>query len=187
MKNKVVGMRVELRNIKPKIWRRVIVPVTTRLDTVHEIIQVAFGWGNYHLWEFFIEDKNYGNPQLEDSTWGPKIYEASDFDLEWFIGRGIKRFRYIYDFGDAWEHEIILGVVREVKNPAGYPVLVGGARCGPPEDVGGFPGYNHYCEAMLDSEHEDHDEYLQWRGEFDPEKFDAKFVGKELKKVIIRV
>ncbi len=185
MKNKVVGMRVELRDIKPKIWRRVIVPVTTRLDTVHEIIQVAFGWWNYHMWRFAIKGDDYVYLEPEHSLWGRRVYEASDFNLESFIGRGIKRFRYTYDFGDAWEHEIILGVVREVENPEAYPVLVGGARCGPPEDIGGLYSYYRLCEALLGNE--ELEEYLQWCADYDPEEFDAEIMSAKLKRITIRV
>lgn len=52
-----------------------------------------------------------------------------------------------------------------------------------PEDVGGPSGYAEYLEAMADPGHERHEEYLDWRGAFDPEAFDLEAVNRTLRKV----
>ena len=66
--------------------------------------------------------------------------------------------------------------------PQHYPVCVEGARACPPEDVGGTPGYEEYLDAMADPEHERHDEYMGWRGPFDPEAFDPAKATKRMKR-----
>jgi hypothetical protein len=92
---------------------------------------------------------------------------------------------YEYDFGDGWEHEILLEKVFQPDPGVRYPRLIGGARACPPEDCGGTGGYANFLEAISDPEHEEHDEYLDWiGGEFDPEKFDAAEFESELKNII---
>ena len=84
----------------------------------------------------------------------------------------MKSFKYIYDFGDHWEHRIKV----EKRHPPD-PILSASALCltsanaAPPEDVGGAPGYADFLEAMADPEHEEHDRMLEWYGgKFDPDE-----------------
>jgi hypothetical protein len=95
---------------------------------------------------------------------------------------GRLRFRYEYDFGDGWEHEILFeGCVR--AEPKGrYPVCLEGARACPPEDVGGVGGYEEFLEALADPKHEQHDDFVQWAGTFDSETFDPKVAIKHMKR-----
>lgn len=187
MSKQVVGVRIELKYIEPKIWRRVVVPVTTTLEMLHEIIQVAFGWGNCHLWEFEIKGNSYMAPEVLNELFEfEEFYDTSDYDLKQVIYRGIKRFRYVYDFGDDWVHDVILGVVRIADAPVNHPVLVGGARCCPPEDVGGVYGYMDFVDASLNPSHEEHEELVEWHGGvFDPEAFHKEHVRKALKSIRI--
>ena len=186
MSELVVGVRIELRNIRPKIWRRVVVPVSTTLFTLHETIQVAFGWWNYHLWDFEVQGENFGPPSDDHFSWDLPMHDAMDFDLDWVVSKGIKRFLYTYDFGDDWQHDVILGVVRKVNKCENYPILVGGARNGPPEDVGGFSGYWTFVDSSLDPSHESHEENKEWYdGEYDPEEFDAEELSQKLKRIHI--
>ena len=173
MSEPTVRTRIELRRIKPKIWRRIEIPISTTLSMLHEIIQVSFGWTNCHLWVFEIRNETYGIVDEDDEfAWGKNICDAEKFRLKTFIDRGIKRFHYFYDFGDYWEHDVILGVVRDAK--VDYPVLVGGAGCCPPENVGGPYGFIEFREAMNDSSHEDHEKWVTWYGKiFDPDEFDV--------------
>ena len=83
MSKQVVGVRIELRDIKPKIWRRVVVPVTTTLEMLHQLIQVAFGWWNYHMWEFRIQGNSFMEPEIIDEYFKyEEIYDASEHDLK---------------------------------------------------------------------------------------------------------
>ena len=91
------------------------------------------------------------------------------------------RFIYEYDFGDSWQHEILLEKILEPEPNVAYPRCIEGARACPPEDVGGIWGYGDFLEAISDPNHEDHDERVEWvGGEFDPEKFSVDKVNKEL-------
>jgi Plasmid pRiA4b ORF-3-like protein len=91
---------------------------------------------------------------------------------------------YEYDFGDGWEHVIIVENILKPESGVHYPICIAGARACPPEDCGGTGGYAHFLEAITEPEHEEHDELLEWiGGEFDPEEFDVDFVNQKLKAI----
>lgn len=189
MSERVVGVRIELQDIEPKIWRRIEMPINVSLTTLHDIIQTAFDWDGSHLSGFKIENEFYTVPQFYDYS-EDDDYCTDDFCLEDFISCGIKRFSYIYDFGDYWVHMIILGKVRVIDNAVDYPKLLGGARCAPIEDTGGIFTYYEFLEAQSDSDCEPNDDYddgdpVSWLKavEFDPEKFDEADLSSKLKKI----
>lgn len=168
--------RVTLIDSEPPIWRRIQVRDCT-LDKFHERIQTAMGWTNSHLHEFNINGERYGDPQLLDEGFD---HEANDVDstqarLSEIVPRSGKRFRfrYEYDFGDGWRHEVLFEGCLPAEKGQRYPVCVEGERACPPEDVGGIWGYCDYLKALADPDHERHAEMLQWRGPFDAEEFDA--------------
>jgi hypothetical protein len=91
------------------------------------------------------------------------------------------KFRYEYDFGDGWLHQVLVEKVLPPEPGQSYPVCVKGRRACPPEDVGGMWGYQDFLEAIQDPNHEEHEEYLEWvGGEFDPEAFDLDGVNVAL-------
>lgn len=84
------------------------------------------------------------------------------------------RLTYEYDFGDSWEHEILLERVSEEQPDARYPRVIGGKRACPPEDVGGFPGYAEFRDVIGNPQHEEYATMLEWvGGPFDAEHFDV--------------
>ena len=84
------------------------------------------------------------------------------------------RFRYEYDFGDGWEHEILFEGCPEKEPGQKYPLCLEGALACPPDDVGGISGYYRFLQARANPAHESHAEYIRWGGKFDPNTFDAK-------------
>jgi hypothetical protein len=88
---------------------------------------------------------------------------------------------YEYDFGDFWEHEILVEDVRPSGCEAVHPQCLDGARSCPPEDVGSTPGYEHFLEAIRDPKHPQHDELLEWvDGHFDSEAFSVEEANEDL-------
>jgi Plasmid pRiA4b ORF-3-like protein len=98
------------------------------------------------------------------------------------VASGIKKFTYTYDFGDNWDHAILVEKTLEAEPGVRYPRCVGGKRACPPEDCGGPWGYGDFLEAVGDPRHPEHEEMLEWAGgEFDPEAFDIETVNEELR------
>jgi len=68
---------------------------------------------------------------------------------------------YLYDYGDEWRFTVTLEETVD-DYYFGYPTLLDGAGSGPPEDVGGIPGYEHFLEVYEDASHPDHEEIRAW-------------------------
>ena len=97
------------------------------------------------------------------------------------LGKVGAKAMYTYDFGDSWEHAIIVEKVLPPEPGLAYPVCVGGKLQGPPEDCGGIPGYYNLLEAIRDPTHEEHEDLLDWvGGEFNPEAFSVDDVNRRL-------
>jgi hypothetical protein len=176
---RVYQLKITLKDIRPPIWRRVLVPDCS-LETLHEVIQAAMGWENYHLYDFEVGGTRYTDPRGRDEL---DMEDASRARLSQ-VARGEKaKLRYTYDFGDNWQHEVLVEKVLPPEEAATYPVCIGGKRACPPEDVGGPWGYREFAEAIKDPEHERHEEFLGWRGGFDPEAFDPDAVDRALRRL----
>ena len=181
--NLIYQFKVTLLDIKPAIWRRVQVPDCTLAD-LHEYIQAAFGWWNYHLHQFDIDGERYGPAAPDDMDFGLEMIDEADVTLGKLIPKSGRKSRWVYeyDFGDGWRHEVLFEGFPPSNPKAKYPQCVEGARACPPEDCGGPWGYADYLAAIADPENEQHEEMLEWRGPFDPEAFDAKQATREMRK-----
>ncbi|MDP9799600.1 hypothetical protein J2S43_008112 [Catenuloplanes nepalensis] len=178
-------LKVTLRGTKPPIWRRIEVPSTIRLDRLHLVLQVAFGWEDYHMWVFEGRNAEYGVPDPELGHRSAAAKKLADVAPH----RG-DRLAYTYDFGDDWRHDLLVEEV--LASPAGSTTArcVTGRRAGPPEDCGGVWGYEYMSEILGDPAHEEHAAYLAQLGletaaDFDPASFDLDGINRELAKIPI--
>jgi hypothetical protein len=177
----IYQFKVTLIGIAPPIWRRMQLPGGFSLAQLHRALQVAMGWEAYHLYMFRIGSKNYGPPDVdEDDDLG--LIDAKRTRLSAVLPNVGTTFTYVYDYGDDWEHELLLEAIVMPDPATTYPRCVTGERRCPPEDVGGIGGYTDYLEAMADPNHEQHEEVVIWRGPFDPEDFSVEKVNQELAK-----
>lgn len=160
----VARLKIQLSDIRPPIWRRVDVPLSTTLLRLHDILQVLFGWTDSHLFEFTVAGRAYGVPYEESELSGYTCYRANRLRLGTVVERGVGEFQYLYDFGDAWRHDVLIERVGDGSAGTEYPEFVGGERRAPPEDVGGPEGFMTFMEAALIPTHEDHAEWLAWYG-----------------------
>ncbi len=174
--NLAYQLKITLAGIKPSIWRRVEVEDCNLLDLA-EIIQICMGWDGGHLWSFEVGGHRYGEDMDGELDFEP----ARKMKLSQLVQRGAKKFTYVYDFGDNWEHVIQVERVLEADPTVDYPRCVKGSRACPPEDCGGPWGYADFCEAIRNPDHPEHDELREWVGEdFDAEAFDLDQVNEEL-------
>jgi hypothetical protein len=166
-------IKVTLRGTKPPIWRRVEIDGDITLDQLHVVLQAAMGWQDAHLHAFEIDHVRYMRP--DPHAWGD-----SDDDVDTSAARLCdvatqgSKFRYDYDFGDSWEHAIVVEAVepRAANAATPRPALLAGRRACPPEDCGGVWGFEHLLAALDDAEHADHDDLMEWTdGGFDPAAF----------------
>ena len=174
-------LRIRLEHIEPEVWRTVVVPSEATLAALHLVVQAAMGWQDYHLHEFTAAGARYGVDDGEG--WDDPPQDERSHRLGDVVGPG-ERLSYMYDFGDGWEHEIEVVLVRPTVPGEDVPRCTGGQRACPPEDVGGGGGYEDMLVALADRAHEEHDRYLEWvGGSFDPEHFDIAEVDLRLDKL----
>lgn len=163
----IVEINVTLEDIKPAVTRTLQVPMNIRLDRLHLVLQAAMGWTNSHLYLFDVAGTTWGMPDIEfadDDLPANKTTLAEALD-----DADVQSIRYLYDFGDSWEHRLKIGKVISPDPGHIYPRLTNIAGRCPPEDVGGFPGYEHFLQVMADSSDPEHDGLKTWcGGSFDP-------------------
>lgn len=179
---RIVRLKITLDDVKPAVVRRIEVPLAIKLSNLHLAIQAAMPWLNYHLYEFRIRDTSWGIPDKDlDFGFGDGPRDARKAILQDVLdATGVKNLKYLYDFGDGWEHSIKVETIAGPEPGATYPRLVDAkGRC-PPEDVGGPPGYEEYLDAITDPKHERHKELIHWGGAFDPNEVDTGQITKEL-------
>ncbi|AJY27280.1 MULTISPECIES: plasmid pRiA4b ORF-3 family protein [Burkholderia] len=176
-------LRVELKYIKPAIWRRIVVPGSIRLGKLHVVLQLAMGWEGGHLHEFVFGETNYGEPDDFGFQSDPPMLNEARVTLSKALG-GLKSFTYIYDYGDNWQHRIKVEKALVPDPDMRRPMCLDGQNACPPEDVGGVPGYADFLGAITDPTHEEHDHFLEWcGGSFDPAAFDLVLANQRLSEV----
>ena len=175
----IARLKILLDDVKPVVMRRLEVPLSIRLDRLHLAIQAAMGWTNSHLYEIRAKDIGWGIP---DPDWGDGPLDARKARLiDVLEDVGTKTLKYLYDFGDGWEHTIKIERLIDPLPGIAYPRLIEAAGRCPPEDVGGPWGYAEFLEAIRDPDHDRHAEFKEWiAGEFDPNAADADRLGKQV-------
>lgn len=173
-------LHVELEDVTPAVWRRLLVPTSVRLAKLSEMLLATMGWSNSHLHCFNVGDVRYG--MQFDEYPDEEVDEKTVTVLKAL--RNAKRFEYEYDFGDGWTH---VGTIEaEFTSPIGLKaaVCLAGENACPPDDSGGPSGYAHMLEALADPKHEEHKDYLSWAGgPFDPTAFDLVTTNAILQKI----
>lgn len=194
-----LGVRVELADIEPKIWRQLEVSGSLTLGQVHRVLQTAFGWEDMHLHRFTADDpfaplRPVDGEIPETLQWLPRREcdepddrPEEDISLGQLLDLGSGAAFYEYDFGDSWLHRLELVAQHPAKEGAPPATVVDGARRGPLEDSGGFPGYEEILEALANPAHPDHAEHSEWVAEitgsaepFDPEFLDIPALNQAL-------
>ncbi|MDP3432700.1 MAG: plasmid pRiA4b ORF-3 family protein [Bacteroidota bacterium] len=166
--------KIQLKDVtKPPVWRQVIVPEKITFHKFHQLIQLVFGWEDYHLYQF--SPKGYGShplisiPSTED--WDQADYDPRKIKINQVFNAPKQTFDYIYDFGDDWIHRITLEKL--LPEMIKHPVCLDGKGTCPPEDCGGPWGYENLKQILADPKHEEHQEMKEWLGMAEDEDWDA--------------
>ncbi len=180
-KTRIFRIKIVLADVAPLVRRVVEVPGEVSLAVLHEVVQEAMGWEQAHLHEFGTGGVRYGMP---DPDWDTEVADESRTKLFRLAAAG-DRMDYVYDFGDGWEHDLLVEDVVDAEPGVRYPRCVDGQGACPPEDVGGIPGYEQFLEALADPAHPDHDEQAEWwgAGRFDPARFDLAAADRALERL----
>lgn len=166
-----VSLKVTLDHIRPPIWRRLALPASMTLGGLHRTLQQAMGWDGGHMHAFDVGGEQYGDPDEEMEDCG----NEERLTLAGLAKKGVKRFRYTYDFGDTWDHTILIEAKAPPPGVGAKPTCLAGARACPPEDCGGPPGYDGVLAALKAPDRPENRELLEWvGGDYDPEAFSVE-------------
>jgi hypothetical protein len=177
-------LRIELHEVQPQVWRRLLVPEDITLIKLNVVLQQVMGWLGGHLHEYIVGRLHYGIP---DDDWpsAELMIDERRVRLNTLVESGARRFIYLYDFGDGWEHTVkIEDVVIPTTTGAMKIRCLAGENACPPEDVGGPHSYFEFLTAIKDPTHEEHGSMLQWiGGAFDPVAFNINDVNERLAEI----
>jgi hypothetical protein len=183
---KIYQFKIELKEIEPAIWRRIVVPATYSFWDLHVAIQDSMGWLDSHLHAFRIANPKTGKMDEigipDDDPFDDELVFLPGWELriaEYFIEPG-DNCEYEYDFGDSWEHEVVLEGILLKEPKAKYPKCIGGAQACPPEDCGGVHGYQEMLKIIRTPSHGEHKSMIEWLGgKYDPKAFNPNIVRFE--------
>jgi hypothetical protein len=166
----LLQVRITLSDVAdPQVWRRVLIPSAYPLDRVHTVIQAAMGWQNYHLHVFRLGDESYAAADPDDEM---GYLDETKFRFGDLVA-GVDRIDYEYDFGDGWEHALVVEARTIAQDGTVYPACVAGEGACPPEDCGGSHGFAEFKAVLAGQPSAERDALLQWAGgDYDPGRFD---------------
>jgi Plasmid pRiA4b ORF-3-like protein len=130
----VYRFHIALRDVSPKIWRRVELTAGNSLADLQRAIQISLGWSDEYQHRFCIR-----NHYLGASRPGGLLFfgDPEAMTLSQFAFRLNERFTYEYNFFDAWLLDIRFEGEHALDLERHYPRCVAGARRAPLEDSGG--------------------------------------------------
>ena len=174
----IFKIKVTLQGIEPPIWRSFQIQSHKNLHELHQTLQAVMGWTDSHLYAFTQGGRYYGDPDdFEDL----EAIDARTIRLDQVIDGKGSELNYEYDFGDYWQHELVLEEIVKAGPGRTYPICLDGNGACPPEDCGGTSGYERLVEALRDPHHDDHIDMWLWGGDnYDPEAFDVDRVNEIL-------
>ncbi|MDA0781071.1 MAG: plasmid pRiA4b ORF-3 family protein [Rickettsiales bacterium] len=206
MGKKAYQLKILLDQSKPPIWRRVLVEPEIKLSKLHDVIQTVFGWEGHHLHQFWRESGDifdwrevYALPNFGMSEPSPfsdendKIIDEREVQLDTLLKNEKDKIYYWYDFGDDWEHKIILEkILDDVKEGLELPLCIKGRQACPPDDCGGLWGYYDLLDILEDKKHPEYKHVKAWlkdigKKDFEPNFFDVDKTNLKLKSYLKKV
>lgn len=165
-------LKVTLRQVKPPVWRRIEVASNIKLSELSGVLEAAMGWLGGHLHAFEADGVLFEIPDGESFGFR-RTRDERKARLGEVLPAVKSKMRWDYDFGDGWEHDVVVEAIEPMKSDATYPVCIAGKRTCPHDDCGGPWGYGNLLAAISDPTHEEHEELSEWLPPgFDAEAFD---------------
>lgn len=181
---KAFQLKIVIKNSKPPIWRRVIIPAGITFSQLSIILNEVMGWCGCHIFEF--EFYHRGIRLVEDADEFNVGYEPFDYiEASTTYIRGFLEendwFTYTYDLGDDWQHRVTIEkILDNYENE--YPQVIKFKGDCPFEDYGGIRGYYELLEIISDPIHPEYEEKLEWmKSHVYPCEYDMELVNSELK------
>lgn len=178
LKKQVFQFKIELSEIAPTIWRRILVPSDYNFWDLHVAIQDSMGWKDSHLHHFEIKGKgqrtpvHIGIPDFDRNEEPQEVFPGWEIPVFVYFNDLGKEAKYLYDYGDDWMHTVKLEGYLYKEKETSYPVCIGGEKACPPEDCGGIHGYKNVLTVLADPENEDYDSMRHWVGkDWNPDWF----------------
>lgn len=180
------------------VWRKIMVPKHITFPDLHETLQIIFEWQDYHLHDFniFAAGPFSLERKLKKDNRKPIVHlvcdeeafsYASEIPMKLEAGEKLQDYLpaeiiYNYDFGDGWEHQIMLEEVVD-NYDRNYPICLAGAGNAPPEDVGGEGGYEEFLAIIADQNHPDYNYMESWGRSQGYKDFDIEMINRRLKNI----
>jgi hypothetical protein len=184
---KIFQIKVRLLETSPIVWRTFLISSNVTLHRLHLVLQDVMGWYNYHLYRFQVGSDEYGEPNLDNDFYELDFKNSKRAKLGNIIKEKNSIFLYEYDFGDGWEHQLLVEDILETDPEKQYPVCIAGENACPREDSGGTHGYAEMMEIIQNPAHEEYRSTKTWLGKgFNPRKFDIESVNKRLSKMHLK-
>lgn len=184
----IYQFKIEIKDIKPAIYRTILVEDDMSFDEFAQVIMIAFNWSGGHLWQFsynsggrnFVYITTLDDEEMDDSI---ENMDANKVLISELYKNEKIKIEFEYDFGDSWEHTIKLEKVLEKDKKLVYPLCIKGARNTPPEDCGSYPGYQEILEHYANPKKfkTEIKEFEEWfGGKYDSEYFDLEELNEAL-------
>jgi hypothetical protein len=168
-------LKVTLRSVKPPIWRRIEVESNVTLAALSDLLEGAMGWMGGHLHAFEAHGVTYERPDPDEGL-SRRAKDENEHRLGDVLTEVGAKMRWDYDFGDGWQHNVVVEAIEPLVPSVEYPRCVTGRRACPPEDCGGPWGFQELLEAIADPAHPRYKELIEWLPidyrleEFDPDE-----------------
>lgn len=181
--NKSIYMiKILLLETQPSVWRQFLVSSNITLHSLHLVVQDIMGWTKSHSYKFQIDKNTYANSDPGSGFNKKEFIDSRKTVFEHVINQKGETFRYEYDFGDSWNHMLLIEDIFKPKPGKKYPVCVSGERACPPEDCGGIHGYADLLNIIKEPSNEQYLDTITWLGgHFDPDLFDTQLVNRKLR------
>lgn len=181
-----IQLRISLNKSNPLIWRLILLHRDSTFFELHHIIQITMGWQNYHMYEFNLEGYRIGQIFEDEKSHGygsDSVLDAKTIKLKDVVTPKGDVIKYEYDFGDGWEHSIVVEENNNAEQQC-YPVCIDGQMACPPEDCGGIHGFYGYLDILNDKKHPEHKEMVRWFPKnYNSANFDKERVNTQLTKL----